>query len=122
MGFVRLSNTGTSETWSARTFCPALSLRPRYAFDGRTIYLDNLYEEAGVVVELDGAAYHPAEQRWADSRRDNDRAAHGKLTLRYNWPDITRRQCQTAAQVGAVLVSRGMTVRLRRCGPSCTAL
>jgi len=90
--------------------------------DGRTIYLDNLYEEAGVVVELDGAAYHPAEQRWADSHRDNDRAAHGNLTLRYNWPDITRRQCATAAQVGAVLVSRGMRVQLRRCGPRCTAV
>jgi len=90
--------------------------------DGRTIYLDNLYEEAGVVVELDGAAYHPADQRWADSRRDNDQAELGHLTLRYNWLDITRRQCVTAAQVGTVLGSRGMTVRLRRCGPSCTAL
>lgn len=92
------------------------------SIDDRTIYLDNLYEEAGVVVELDGAAYHPPEQRWADSHRDNDRATHGNLTLRYNWPDVTSRRCATAAQVAAVLGARGMTVRLCRCAPSCTAV
>jgi hypothetical protein len=34
-------------------------------------YLDNLYEEFGLCVELDGAASHPAEGRWRDTRRDN---------------------------------------------------
>lgn len=52
-------------------------------------YLDNLYEEYGLCVELDGAAAHPAEGRWRDTRRDNVNFVQGARTLRYGWPDVT---------------------------------
>jgi hypothetical protein len=82
-------------------------------------YLDGLYAEFGVGMELDGLVAHPAERRWEDVRRDNAAAAIGLITLRYNWADVTQRPCQTAVQVGEVLRSRGWTGSLRRCGPRC---
>ena len=66
-------------------------------------YLDNLYEEYQVCVELDGRAAHPDDRRWHDIHRDNAAAEEGRITLRYNWADITRRACPTAWQVGTVL-------------------
>lgn len=88
---------------------------------GRPRYLDNLYEEAQLVVELDGQAAHPPEQRWADARRDNENACSGLLTVRYGWADVASRPCEVAAQVSELLRSRGGAVALRRCGPDCAA-
>jgi hypothetical protein len=85
----------------------------------RTRYLDNLYEAAGVVVELDGRAAHPAAERWLDIHRDNCHAGSGLVTLRYSWPDIALRPCTTAGQVAQVLRSRGVRLTPRPCGPSC---
>jgi very-short-patch-repair endonuclease len=84
-------------------------------------YLDNLYEEYGVCVELDGAAAHPAEGRWRDTRRDNENFVQGARTLRFGWPDVTEHRCRTAAEVGTILRRRGWTGNVRRCGPACTA-
>ncbi len=84
-------------------------------------YLDNLYEEYGVCVELDGAASHPAEGRWRDTHRDNANLVQGPQTLRYCWPDATEHRCRTAAEIGAVLRRRGWTGSVRPCGPGCAA-
>jgi hypothetical protein len=84
-------------------------------------YLDNLYEEAKLAVELDGLAAHPAERRWADSHRDNEIAGLGILTLHYTWHDTDAGSCVTAGQVGALLTMRGTKVTLRKCGPACSA-
>jgi len=86
-----------------------------------TRYLDNLYEEYGLCVEVDGEAAHPAEGRWRDTRRDNANLAQGARTLRYGWPDVTGHRCRTAAEVAEVLRRQGWSGTLRRCGPSCTA-
>jgi hypothetical protein len=86
---------------------------------GRVIQRDVRYRRYRVVVELDGAAYHPAERRLADARRDNATAAQGLVTLRYGWSDVTKRPCQTAAEVAETLRARGWTGQLRRCGPDC---
>jgi len=86
---------------------------------GRVIYRDARYREYGVVVELDGQASHPDEQRWQDKHRDNAAAAAGIVTLRYGWADVTERSCETAREVATVLGSRGWPGRLRRCGPGC---
>jgi hypothetical protein len=83
-------------------------------------YLDNLYEY-GVCVELDGAAAHPPEGRWRDTRRDNENVVQGARTLRFGWPDVTEHRCRTAAEVGTILRRRGWTGTVRRCGPACTA-
>jgi very-short-patch-repair endonuclease len=84
-------------------------------------YLDNLYEEYELCVELDGVAAHPAEGRWRDTRRDNANLVQGTDTLRYGWPDATEHRCRTAAEIAAVLRRRGWTGTLRPCGPDCTA-
>lgn len=89
---------------------------------GRTHYIDNLYEEAMLAVELDGRAAHPPEQRWADNQRDNAHASLGILTVRYNWPDVSGRACFVAGQVDGLLRARGTATMLRACGPDCTAL
>ncbi len=84
-------------------------------------YLDNLYEEYGLCVELDGVAAHPPEGRWRDTRRDNVNLVQGTDTLRYGWLDATEHRCRTAAEIAAVLRRRGWTGTLRPCGPGCTA-
>jgi hypothetical protein len=89
---------------------------------GRTHYIDNLYEEALLAVELDGRAAHPPEQRWADNQRDNAHASLGILTVRYNWADVAVRSCFTAGQVAGLLSARGTCTTLRACGPDCTAV
>lgn len=100
---------------------PAARRQARIIAAGRTRYLDNLYEEARLAVELDGKAAHPPEQRWADSKRDAAHAMLGILTVRYNWADVTTRPCVVAAQVAQLLEQRGTVVTLRRCGTACQA-
>lgn len=87
---------------------------------GQSRYVDNLYEQALLAVELDGLVAHPPEQRWSDSHRDNAHAVVGMQTLRYSWSDIKGRPCAVAGEVGALLNMRGQAVHLRRCGPSCS--
>ncbi len=84
-------------------------------------YLDNLYGDFGVCVELDGRQAHPDDRRWLDVQRDNATAARGGVTLRYGWADIETRACETAIQVGLTLRSRGWTGSLRPCAPPCPA-
>ncbi|HEX9030330.1 MAG TPA: hypothetical protein VF834_00710, partial [Streptosporangiaceae bacterium] len=78
-----------------------------------------LYGDFGLDVELDGAAWHPAESRWQDIRRDNALAGSGIITLRYSWVDVTTRPCLVAAEIGQVLRQRGWSGTLRACGASC---
>jgi hypothetical protein len=88
--------------------------------DGQPQYLDNLYEELGAGVELDGQAFHPVDERWLDISRDNALAADGILVLRYSWADVDGRRCATAAQFAQVAASRGWAGSPRRCGPTCS--
>jgi len=50
---------------------PAASRQARLPRGSRSQYLDNLYEEYGVAVELGGRTAHRPEDRWRDARRDN---------------------------------------------------
>jgi very-short-patch-repair endonuclease len=84
-------------------------------------YLDNLYEEFGVAVELDGHAAHLVHDRWRDVHRDNALTGAGIVTLRYSWADVTRRACEAAAEIGAVLRQRGWAGTPRPCSPRCPA-
>ena len=53
------------------------------------IYLDRLYEEEMVNIELDGAAYHGEPgQRERDLRRDAALAALGFLVVRFSHPRL----------------------------------
>jgi hypothetical protein len=86
-----------------------------------TRYLDNLYEQYSLCVELDGQAAHLAEGRWRDTHRDNTNRLQGVETLRYGWPDATENRCRTAAEIASVLRRRGWKGTLRACGADCTA-
>jgi very-short-patch-repair endonuclease len=99
---------------------PEARRQAQVVIDGKRRYLDNLYEQALLAVELDGLAAHPPEQRWADSHRDNALAGLSILTVRYNWHDVDSRACSVAAEVGRLLNMRGTAVRMRRCGAACS--
>jgi hypothetical protein len=86
---------------------------------GRPVQRDARYGRYKVVVELDGKASHPDEQRWHDKHRDNAAAAEGITTLRYGWADVTDRACETAAEIATALRTRGWPGSLKRCGPRC---
>jgi very-short-patch-repair endonuclease len=100
---------------------PPAHRQARTVTGSRTSYLDNLYEQAAVAVELDGQAAHPVEDRWIDIHRDNGNASSGLLTLRYSWADVTLHPCQVAQQIADVLRSRGAHLAPRRCGSQCPA-
>jgi hypothetical protein len=88
---------------------------------GQRRYLDNLYQDYLLAVELDGSAAHPAADRWRDIRRDNSLAGLGVETLRYSWSDVTGQPCQVAAQIASILGQRGWAGPVRRCSPGCPA-
>jgi len=89
--------------------------------DGTRGFRDRCYEKYGLIVELDGAGYHPAEQRGRDQARDNEAAAAIGATLRYGWADVAVAPCRTAAQVYRALRNRGYQGNIRACSPDCQA-
>jgi hypothetical protein len=98
---------------------PASDLQAAGTHGGKQVFRDVRYHKYWLLVELDGKASHPDEQRWKDKRRDNAAAADGYISLRYGWADVHERACETAAEVAAVLRRQGWTGTLRRCGPGC---
>jgi len=92
---------------------------PFAAPGGRRGRRDRVYEEYGVIVELDGRLAHPAENQWKDKARDNAAAAKGQLSLRYGWAQVKWEACATAAEVARVLNLRGWDGRPRPCSPGC---
>jgi hypothetical protein len=89
--------------------------------NGKQEFVDVDYDEYGVLVELDGAAYHGAEQSANDRSRDRAAAARGKVTLRFGWHETAFAPCEAASEVAAVLTTRGWKGALRPC-PKCTPL
>lgn len=75
---------------------------------------DVWYDEADLLVELDGKVGH-IDGAFRDMRRDNANARRGGITLRYSSADIRGRPCDVARQISEVLLSRGWTGTLRPC-------
>jgi very-short-patch-repair endonuclease len=91
-------------------------IRQRYG----SRYLDNLYEEYGVCVELDGTAAHPADEQWRDKRRDNTTTVSGLVTLRFGFLDLGEHRCESAAAVATLLGRHGWPATPHFCGrPAC---
>jgi hypothetical protein len=101
---------------------PAARRQVMVTLDGRRCYLDNLYQDYRLVVELDGAVAHPVAERWRDIRRDNSLEVLELRTLRYGWSDVTGRRCRVAVQVADVLAQRGWPGPVRRCSPGCLVI
>ena len=87
--------------------------------DGTMGFRDRCYEEYGLIVELDGKEFHPAEHRAQDRARDNEAAATTGATLRYDWADIYAAPCDTAGQVYRALRKRGYLGRIKPCSATC---
>ncbi len=87
---------------------------------GRRRYRDIRYVEFRLVVELDGRAAHPADERERDDLRDNELLLEeGIRTLRYGWRSVSLHRCTIAGQVAQLLRAGGWTGTPRRCGPGC---
>ena len=86
---------------------------------GRRGRQDRVYEEYGVVVELDGRLAHPAENEWKDKARDNAAAAEGQQSLRYGWMHVRWKAYATAAEVARVLRLHGWDGWPKPCSPGC---
>ncbi len=75
---------------------------------GRSEFTDVEYEELGVIIELDGRAFHGSSRaRDLDMERDLDAAADSKLTLRLSYGQVFDRGCRTAIKIAGVLQRRG---------------
>ncbi|HQY98418.1 MAG TPA: type IV toxin-antitoxin system AbiEi family antitoxin domain-containing protein [Propionicimonas sp.] len=79
---------------------------------------DAWYREYGVIVELDGDAYHRGVARSTDMTRDNLHQLNGMTTLRFTWTHIVGNPCGAAEQVAAMLTARGWSGGLQSC-PRC---
>lgn len=76
---------------------------------------DALYEEFGVLVELDGRAFHQGLAGATDMDRDNFQQLQGVLTLRFGWRQVAGYPCSVARQVALALNSRGWPGTITLC-------
>lgn len=76
---------------------------------------DVAYDEARVLVELDGRLGHEGPARVGDGIRDRRSATLGWLTVRAFWVDVAVTPCELAGEIGVILGSRGWSGRPRHC-------
>jgi hypothetical protein len=89
---------------------------------GRVTFQDVRYRAQGVVVELDGRAFHDGPQdRDRDALRDLAELSRSDLvTTRVTYGLVYRDACRTAVLIGELLRRRGWPGLLRNC-PRCRA-
>jgi hypothetical protein len=87
---------------------------------GRLTYRDVHYRAQGVVVELDGCAFHDSPRhRDRDALRDLAELSRSDLvTTRVTYGLVFGDACRTAALIGDLLRHRGWNARMRTC-PAC---
>jgi hypothetical protein len=86
-----------------------------------TRFLDNLYEDFRLCIEIDGRLSHPPEQKWRDADRDSDNLFHDDVaTVRLGIRHVTSGRCAQAAKLAALFIRRGWDGKtLRPCRPDC---
>jgi hypothetical protein len=79
-------------------------VNPELVLDGRRMRPDLLWRRQGVVVELDGSAWHadPLTRR-SDAERQAILEAHGYRVLRVTWQQLVDHPQQTLARIRAAL-------------------
>lgn len=81
-------------------FTPQLLVR-----DLPTLRVDFAWSEVGLVVEVDGAKWHPDPVR--DQGRDNALASLGWRVLRYTWAEVLHDSARVLAEIEAALSCGG---------------
>jgi very-short-patch-repair endonuclease len=84
---------------------------------GRHLRVDFCFQAVGLVVEVDGAKWHPDPAR--DQARDNALAALGWRVMRYTWADVVRDHQRVVAEIQAAVACG--TPTLQRGNGSCPA-
>ena len=79
----------------------------RYDSAGRRRYLDVLFEEWQVQVEIDGGQHMEVRHAWSDMRRQNDLWIAGERILRFPAWAIRSDPDAVAAQLSAALKAAG---------------
>lgn len=83
-------------------------------------FRDVAYRAYGLVVELDGRAFHSGKEAWdRDHERDLEELVAGRDTVRLGWRQVTVTPCGTAVKIGRLLTQRGWSGRPQACGPDC---
>ncbi|MFC5996219.1 hypothetical protein ACFQE5_18600 [Pseudonocardia hispaniensis] len=96
---------------------PAARRQAPVIVDGRTLYEDVVYDEAGapLTVRLDGRMHLIDEIAFRDRRRDNAAELAGRARLVFGWQEVSGDACGVAAEVAAVLYRIGWIGVLRPC-------
>lgn len=76
---------------------------------------DGWYPDFGLVIELDGRAFHSGANALNDMDRDNAHLLAGLVTLRFGWRQVTANPCGVAATVAGALARGGWTGRCGTC-------
>jgi very-short-patch-repair endonuclease len=79
--------------------------------EGAVLRVDFCFAAAGLVVEADGARWHPDPAR--DQARDNDLAALGWRVLRFTWRQVVHEHEAVVRQVQAALACGTPSLQLR---------
>jgi very-short-patch-repair endonuclease len=90
-------------------FTPQLLVR-----DLPALRVDFAWQEAGLVVEVDGARWHVDPAR--DRARDNALAGLGWRVLRYTWAEVVHDEARVLAEIAAALSAGGPRTQLVRVG------
>ena len=78
------------------------------------------YGAFGVVIELDGRAFHASAAAWdRDHERDLDDHVAGRTAVRLGWGQVFQRSCRTAGKVGVILSRHGWHGTATPCGSEC---
>lgn len=80
---------------------------------------DAWYPDYGVIIELDGSAYHRGVARTTDLERDSLHLANGIVTLRVTWRMVTTTPCALAATVAQILTRQGWRGTPKSCQRGC---
>lgn len=73
------------------------------------------YPQFGLVIELDGFAFHHGSRAFRDAERDNAYVLQGLAALRFGWPDVLGDPCLVARQVAEMLIRLGWTGTFTPC-------
>lgn len=76
---------------------------------------DAWYPDYGVIVELDGSAYHRGTARDRDLVRDSRHLVNGIATVRVTWRMVTATPCAVATTLAAILRQHGWLGTPTRC-------